>query len=351
MKVSHLRGRHRLAAGLGVLLLATSLAGCGGDDDESSDGKPSLTLAILSTSAITATPYIAEVKGFYDDYGVDVDIMDNTGNNSLNFIASGEADLTLMASTGPITLLESGRDAVIVAASTGGAAGGFLVGGPDVTEIEDLEGGRIATLGKGTSVYGHAALYDEKFGLGVELVPMGSPAATAAAVQSGQVDGAVGPYAAFGALIDAGELNALIDSRDPAVREELIGPDFPEGALFGRRDLIEDNAEAVERTLAAMDAAQAYIDETDPTIVAQDLRELDAFKTTPEDVLAGLVENSIPHMHINDGVLDQETWELCLEQFGNWGLSDYDKDNPEYAYDKIVDMSYLEAAKELEQKG
>ncbi len=351
MRFNDGRAAKRLAAGLAAMaMLAT--AACGSNDSgDSADGTPTLKVALLSTGGTTALQYIAEVKGFYEDFGVDVELLDNTGNNTLNLIASGDADLALMASTGPITLKQRGKDATIVAASTGGAAGGYLVGGEGFEEIEDLKGERIATLGKGTSVYGHAALYSERYGLDADLVPMESPAAAAAAVKSGQVAGAVGPYAGFAQLIADGSLNTLIDSRDPEVRAEKIGPDFPEGALFGLTENVDEKRDAVERFLAATDAAYTYMTETDPGTLAQELRTLESFKTIPEDALTGVVKDSLPHMHLNGGVMDEATWDLCLKQFSDWGLSDYSADDPDFAYDEIVDPTFMDEAKKLEQEG
>lgn len=323
-------------------LLAVSACGVPGGSDDVSDGTPSLTLAVINTSASTSTAYYAEAIGEYEAHGVNVEFMDNTGNNSLNFVASGQADVGLVPSTTPVVLAGSNKDAVIVSGYNGKASGGLMVGGEGYPSIESLRGQRIATLGKGTSPYGYAHQYSDDFGLGATIVPMDTGASVANAVRSGQVQGAVGPYAAFSQLLDAGTVNMLVDTRDPQIRAEIVGPDIAEGVYVGRADIMERKSEAVERFLAANLAAQERMNEASPRDVAQTLRQFDAFKVVPEEALAGQVENALPYL--TGPEIDEAMWNRCLEQFTLWGLSNYDPSDPAYAYGRMVNMSYLNAS-------
>lgn len=351
MKLSVRRYRGAVAALAAASLLA--LTGCGSSSGSGSSGAaetPTIKVAILSTSAISSAVYVAQAKGMFDKYGVKVEILDNTGANTLNMVASGDVDLGMMASTGPLLLDQQGKSALLVAGWTGGGAGGMLIGAKSVTSIDGLKGASIGTLNPGTSVFGWATMYNEKYSLGANLVPYGTPDLIAAALQAGQIQGAVGAYANYGTLVEQGKANILIDTRDATKRVEALGPDFSEGAVFGLKDKIVAKKDAVTKFLAGYYEANMYIRDTDPAKVAGELHALEQFKATPEEQLTSLLKNSISNMFVNDGMITKDTWGIMLDQFAKWGISNFDATNAQFTYDNVVDMSYLKDAVAMQKQ-
>ena len=69
------RGRRALA--LAALLGLPLLAACGSSDD--TGGRPSVTIAVSSTSLATQQLRLAEDLGFFDKHGVDVELVTSKG--------------------------------------------------------------------------------------------------------------------------------------------------------------------------------------------------------------------------------------------------------------------------------
>jgi NitT/TauT family transport system substrate-binding protein len=341
-----------------VTMLA--FAGCGGSDEDSdgSAGNASasaaptkVTIASAAATPIFAQPYLAEALGYFDDAGVDVKILDNTGGNTANFVASGQADVGMIAAAVPLLLAQQGKDSKIIYSPQSGASAGILVGGKGVETVEDLKGKRVGTLAKGSSTYGLAALYSEKFGLDADLVPLQTNAALTGALKSGQIAGATGPYDSYAALVDAGDAKILVDTREKAERQEIIGADYPEGAVFGLAENLADHRDAMVGVLTAFDRALTYFREQPAEKVAETLRTQPGFKATPVDQLTAYVESAKNYVGINDGFISKDAWNAGLAGYALWGLSGFDPDNPEFSYAERVDMSYLEAATEQQPAG
>jgi hypothetical protein len=135
-----------------VAALALMVAGCGGDDSETAAtaGKPAgvetITIAVSNDTPVFAQPFIAQALGYFEQAGVNVKLLDNTGSNTLNFVAAGQADLGMIAAGTPLLMAEQGKDSQIIYSPQGGAAGGMLVGGKDAASVAAIKGKRIGTL-------------------------------------------------------------------------------------------------------------------------------------------------------------------------------------------------------------
>src|SRR3712207_2830935 len=113
--------RRRLhgAVAAGVVLSLT-LSACGGSDADGGGSGGSDTLTVASGAAVPlfGPTYLAESLGYFEEEEVDVDIMDNTGANTGNFIASGEADIAVWTLAVPVTLAIQGKQTSIVMAGS-----------------------------------------------------------------------------------------------------------------------------------------------------------------------------------------------------------------------------------------
>jgi NitT/TauT family transport system substrate-binding protein len=339
---------------LALLLVtaAAALAACGGGEDESSESqggstkpKETVTIAVAAATPVFAYPYIAQQLGYFEKAGVDVKLIPNSGANTLNQVASGQADLGMIAAGVPLLLAQQGKDSKIIYSPQGGAAGGMLVGGADVKRVEDIRGKRIGTLSRGSSMYGFGVLYNRKFKLDADVVPLQNNASIAGALKSGRIAAATGPFDAYAAQIEAGEATVLVDTRDKAEREKILGPDFPEGAVFGLAPNLEKKRDAIVAVMKAYDDALEYMRGEDPAKIAETLRKSPDFQAIPPDKLAEFVDSAKSYIGLEDGAISPAVWQHALDQYALWGLGDFDPKNPLFSYDKRIDMSYLEAAR------
>jgi NitT/TauT family transport system substrate-binding protein len=331
--------------------LALAACGSGSSDSGSSSTKeasaplPTVTIASAAATPIFAQPYLAQALGYFRDAGVNVKIQDNTGGNTLNFVASGQADLGMIGAAAPLLLAQQGKDSKIVYSPQSGGSAGMLVGGKGIKAIADLKGKRIGTLAKGSSTYGLAAYYSQKYGLGADLVPLPNNAALTGALKSGQIAGATGPSDSYATLVDAGDATILVDTRDKAERQKIIGADYPEGAVFGLAGNLTAKREAIVGVLAAYGRALEYFRSQPPEEVAKTLRTQPGFKATPLAALTGYVTSAKSYVGVNDGYISPAAWKAGLAGYALWGLGDFSASNPLFAYDKRIDMTYLDAAK------
>lgn len=139
-----------------VMALALGLAACGGDDDggggsSSSAGnipaEPESGEITMGTQPwIGYGPWhIADEEGFFEDQGLDVKLTNFTTDNDLNSaFASGKMDVSNVATHTALKLIEAGLDAKIVLLEDVSTTADAILGGPDVSSIEDLEGKRVA---------------------------------------------------------------------------------------------------------------------------------------------------------------------------------------------------------------
>jgi ABC-type nitrate/sulfonate/bicarbonate transport system substrate-binding protein len=358
---SRVRSRRRSAVALAAavaLALVGTLAACGSDDDDNGDSgggggggsaqeMEQLTLASAGVVAESSQPFVAQAKGYFEDAGVEVTFMDNVGSNVPTVISSGQADLVQSGLGSALVLTAQGRPNTVIFNSLSGT-GSSVMGAPGVTKLDQLRNQRVASMAaKGTTTYGSAAFYNEKYDLNMDLVPFADPAVGAAALASGQVKGAVGDAGYYAEAVDQGKANYIKDTRDPEVREEFIGPDVGDAGYFGLTENLEEKREAVTRFMTAILRAGEYMDEASNEQLATDLRTLEVFQTIPQDQLEQLVERARGHWTMippGDGSISADDWQATLDRIQFWGLEGFDKDDSQFAYDEMVDMSYFEEA-------
>jgi NitT/TauT family transport system substrate-binding protein len=334
-----------------VAAFGVAIAGCGSSAKNatstggSAKAKPqTVTIAVSADTEVFAQPFIAQALGYFKQAGVNVKLLDNTGSNTLNYIASGQADLGMIAAGSPLLMAAQGKDSQIIYSPQSGAAGGMLVGGPGVTSIEALKGKRIGTLAPGSSMYGYGVVYDNKFGLNADIVPFQTVSSLAGAVASGQVMAGTGPWAAYSALLSKGRAHILIDTRQSAGRHKVLGPDYPEGAVFGIASNLKSKSGAIVKVLTGFNQALRYIRKSTPQQIADTLHTQSGFQATPAAELTGDVKNSLGYIGIDDGAISAKTWSYALTQYAHWGLGNFDPKNPTFAYNARVNMTYLDKA-------
>ncbi|MEX2194337.1 MAG: ABC transporter substrate-binding protein [Thermoleophilaceae bacterium] len=348
-----MRGRWFVAL---VACATLVVAGCGGDDDDEGGGNgggsdssgnvPGLTVAVATTQSDILN-YVAEAQGFFEEENVDVTIRDNTQANTTSMVVSGQVDIAAFAAVAPLIASGQGRPASTIYGISGGGVGGFAIG-KDVESLEDLrnvDDCRIGTFPAGTSSYGYGTLYNEKFELGCEVVPLQDAASEVAALASDRVDAVVGGYAFLAPAVEEQDANVLVDTREPEQRARYIGEDFPEVVFWGLRDNLEEKRDSLGRYMAALDKARQFIEEQSDEQVAAILSDLEVFSSLSEDeIVPTVVEPFRIYMGAGsqDGYISEEAWEVGLERYELFGVPDFDASAEENQYDQAVNMEYYE---------
>lgn len=192
----------RLAGALAAVLLTTSLAACGGNDEPAAASADGLTTVRLASSPLghLAPIYLAQERGIFAKHGLKVEVDTETSDlTSVPAVLAGKVDFATGDLTTLIVARSKGLDvkAVVPAsASTGkqGADYGALVvkGGSGITSAKQLEG-KTVSVNVLTNIAAAAAREAVRADGGdptkVKLVEIPFPQAPAA-VSTGRVDGA-----------------------------------------------------------------------------------------------------------------------------------------------------------------
>ena len=303
----------RRAATLSVVLTATLLAttACSGDDAAggSGDDVVEVNFGYIPDFNGTSLLAVAEDQGLWEKHGVEVKATSFT-NGPLQIQALGTGDLDFgYIGPGAFWLPASGQ-AKIVAMNTLGQAD-RVVAQPGIDSIQDLEGKKVA-IPEGTSGDMILTLALQDAGMtkdDVEIVPM-EPAAIVAALSSGKVDGAGFWYPALATVKK--QVPDLVELAKNSDFEDTVA--FPTAFVAGN-DVVADDAEKVDRVLAALRDAVAYrADHLDETI------ELTAeFNDLPvEDVRADAENVQVLSLDELDGYTEDGTFDTWLS-----GMQDY----------------------------
>jgi len=135
--------------------------------------------------------FIAKEGGYYQKYGLDVDLVFGSGSVGVAMIVSGEAVMT--NSSMEQALQASSRDGSLVSMGSMLNKGPFsLLAAKGIASVKDLKGKRLAVSALGDAPYNYTVALLGKFGLkarDVEWVPVGTDAtARATALAGGRAD-------------------------------------------------------------------------------------------------------------------------------------------------------------------
>ena len=302
-----------------------------------------LSIAVISLTAGNAVVYIAQAEGFFQKAGVEVKITDNAGaTNVLNLTVAGTVDLGMGGITAPLLVVPDGKQTTILYQYQGNGAGGFMLGRKDITDISQVK--RVGAGTPGSSVFGYCNWYKQSLKASFECVPMADGPTRRAALLANQIEAELDVYPALQDLIDNGQGNILIDTRDAAVRKKYIGTDFGETAIWGLTANIAAKKESVTRFMKALGMAMDFIDKSSDQAVAQSLRKNQIFQSMTEDTLTKAEKAYRQFNYPNHGYITSEAWTFALQQYAGWGLgAAFDPKADAFSYAKRVDMSYYEA--------
>ncbi len=226
-----------------------------------------LTLCYPTRSGASWPLFLAKEGGYYQKYGLEVNVVFGVHPACVAMLVSGEAQ---MANYGlEPSMLASSKDGSLVAVGSSLNRGMFaLMGGKDVASVGDLKGKRLGVSRIGDTPYHYTVSLLEKFGLtarDVQWIPVGTDVnGRATALAAGRVDATLLTPPSFFKLEDMGfkNLARLADHDDIFVSTVYLftksevekNPALPERVIKAQAEAIrrfyEDKAFAVNAYLA-----------------------------------------------------------------------------------------------------
>ncbi len=235
--------------------------------------------------------YIAQEKGFFDQRGLKVNLVEFTTDQDLNSgLAAGKFDGANIATHTSIILREAGVDVKAVLLMDASFQADAMIAGEGINTIADLKGKKVAFEEGTTSDILLTYALSQNGMTKADIIPVPMPAADAgAAAIAGQVDAAVTYEPYISAALGQGNGYRIIYSA--AEKPGLISDVF----VFPAKVLAE-KPEAVKAMLLAWqdayDFLQANPDEGQQIIAAAVGSDLEEFKTAWQGVkLYDLAEN------------------------------------------------------------
>ncbi len=200
--------------------------------------------------------WIAKEKGFFEDHGIHVELVDFVTDQDLNAaLAAGRFDGANIATHTSAYLINAGVDLKLVLLEDASFEADAIIAGPGIETIADLKGKKVAFEEGTTSdlLLSYALMQNGMTKDDIEVVPM--PAADAgAAVVAGRVDVAVTYEPYISAALARGEGYRIIYSA--AVKPGLIG-DF----LAFPKNVLDEKGDQVRAMILAWQDAMDFLDE------------------------------------------------------------------------------------------
>jgi NitT/TauT family transport system substrate-binding protein len=248
--------------------------------------KKKLTIAVGGKNLFYYLPLtIAEQLRYFEEEGLDVDIVDFAGGSAaLRAVVGGSADVVSGAYEHTINLQSKGQEftafvlqgrapQIVLAVSTKTM--------PDYKTISDLKGKKIGVTAPGSSTNMMANFVLAKGGLkpsDVSFIGVGGGKGALSAVQSGQVDAIANLDPVMSMLQQEGAIKVVSDTRSLKETEEVFGGPMPAGCLYAPRTFIERNPNTTQALTNAMVRALKWLQTAGPS---------DLVKTVPESFLLG----------------------------------------------------------------
>lgn len=331
---------------------ATSAGSPGAPVDLSALSAVSLTVGLPNANLTHLDFYWPAETDVFARLNIKVNVQSQGATTSTN-LAAGRLPLGSYGTTGMFPAVQAGRKLSVVAAQqTGNSSGGLAVkAGSPYQQVQDLSGKKLGVVGVNGAQYGAGELFSNYIvaqgGKPLKLQVESNQATLTAALESGQIDAAVGSE--FGAAIEAGVLRQLLRATDPLALQ-ITGQQVVTDSYYGLSALLDKNRDAVVRFIAGIRIGLQTIQNATTQQIAAALVMNPAF--TPAQMSASTLADDIadnkPFVPANGGYVSADDWAKSLTSFKSYGLkiggSSVDVGAQQFSYPSLVDMSYWNAA-------
>jgi putative hydroxymethylpyrimidine transport system substrate-binding protein len=322
-----------------LLLLLPLAAACGDDDDDS--GEPVAVSVALDWFpwAQHSALYLAQERGYFEDENLVVDFhVPANPEDGLKLAGSGEEDFAISYQAD--VLLARGEDIPVqsVAALVQHPLNSIMsLEAAGITRPADLAGKKVGYAGLASDeALVQAVLEADGLTLAdIELVNVGF--SLAPALVSKQVDAVIGAYwvyESFQIENESGETVVVLPLTDWGV------PDYYELVLVTSDEMIEDDAETIERFLRAVqrgyDAAE---DDPDAAIAALLEANADAIEEVEDASISLLAPFWTDGGAVDFGTQTEENWERYAAWLQSNGLLGDDVDGADAFTNEFVEAA------------
>src|SRR5882724_8322013 len=219
--------------------------------------RPSLRLGVANKSHLYYLPVtLAERRGYFRDYGLDVSIVDfEGGSQSLGALLGGSVDLVTGAYEHVLHTQAKGQD-IRALIELGRFPGIVLAVRKDrpYNSPADLKGMKIGVTAPGSSTHFFVLYLMAKAGLGPTEATfvgvVGGPAAVAA-IKNGEIDAISNLDPVITRLQEDGAIRIVTDSRFPRVNYQIFGGTNPAAVLYAKQEFIAANPNTVQALVTA----------------------------------------------------------------------------------------------------
>lgn len=239
------------------------------------------TLGVGGKSLLYYLPLtIAERKGFFKEFGLDMEINDFAGGaKSLQALVGGSVDLVAGAYEHTIRMQAKNQDirAVIEMLRFPTIVVGVrkdLAG--KIASAKDFKGLKIGVTAPGSSTYITVLHAMAKAGLqasDASFIGVGGGASAVAAMKKGEIDVISHLDPVIAKLEADGDIVTLIDTRTEKGTFELFGGTNPASCLYVRQETIEKNPALVQSAVNGLYKALRWINKAKPEEIADAVPE------------------------------------------------------------------------------
>jgi len=328
------------AAATAVLLASCSTAPAepSGSDSGPAELQP-LTIAIGAAGTYVAPLFLANVQGYAEEEGLDLDIQ-TVGTNVLNVVLAGQADLGLGGVGQSLPPIQEGKGTNILYALESGAVSATVVGTDDIDSIEDCT--KVITSPQGSSAYSATMAYLDAVDSDAAVTAVPTLDAIIPALLSGEQDCAVNATSTFVGKLSEG-LHVIVDPQDEDTMPTTLPLESTGIILWGIDTHLAEIGDKVEALMRAMVKAEDFLaTASDEEIVDALTQEPNLAAFTP-DALATAFQGDKPFLVPNGGVIDEATWKNNLELYA-FSFPQIAEGDSIWEFENVVDSSFIEAA-------
>jgi len=278
-----------------VVVVTMIMAGCQSGRQEEQHGREKVTICQFAQVFVYLPLYIAQEKGFFEDEGIDVTLINGGGDDkTFAAVASGQAQFGVADPTFATIARERGQAGVVLASVVNGATFWGVTFRQDIPRIESAEqlrGLRIATYQAPSTNYTLMARTLQEKGIKDATIVQGAFGSLLAMLHAGAADVAMELEPTVSTAVSAG---AQVVFSYP----EMYGPFLLTGLYTTEtfRDAHPETCQkvvnALERAVrlahddpaSAVEVARKVFPELSPTIAQEAVKRMLGAKTIPEHV-------------------------------------------------------------------
>jgi ABC-type nitrate/sulfonate/bicarbonate transport system substrate-binding protein len=329
------------AAATAVLLASCSAAPAepSGTDSGPVELQP-LTIAIGAAGTYVAPLFLANVQGYAEEEGLDLDIQ-TVGTNVLNVVLAGQADIGPGGVGQSLPPIGEGKGTNILYALESGAVSATVVGTDGIDSMEDCT--KVITSPQGSSAYSATLAYLDALDSDAAVTAVPTLDAIIPSLLSGEQDCAVNATSTFVGKLSDG-LHVIVDPQDEDTMPTTLPLESTGIILWGIDTHLAEISDKVEALMRAMVKAEDFLaTASDDEIVDALTNEPNLAAFTP-DALASAFQGDKPFLVPNGGIIDEATWKNNLELYA-FSFPQIAEGDSIWDFENVVDSSFIEAAK------